>query len=212
MQVTTFTAHLPKVQGKSQHTDTDREYVTGSQRNEKVRKGLRALQAARHEVSAHIPWQRYPASSPKVSFEIIALKVLYSCEMSELQVGFPLKFISLHRGWMGDRTSVTVSPLHMHLQVAYFQRWEHTFARPVTKVSSPVWHTSSRVCVLYKLLFFCVLYCTEYSIFRDRNESSKEPEPKPSMSGMSEIAACPPSPIADDPSAPPSPTSSPSSS
>ena len=108
MQVTTFTAHLPKVQGKSQHTDTDGEYATGSQRNEKVRKGLRALQAARHEVSAHIPWQRYPASSPKVSFEIIALKVLYSCEMSELQVGFPLKFISLHRGWMGDRTSVTV--------------------------------------------------------------------------------------------------------
>ena len=39
--------------------------------------------------------------------------------------------------------------------------------------------------------------------------SSKEPEPVP---GMSEIATCPPSPIADDPSALPSPTSSPSSS
>ena len=46
----------------------------------------------------------------------------------------------------------------------------------------------------------------------DRIESSKEPEPVPSMSGISETAACPPSPIAEDPSALPSPTSSPSSS
>ena len=42
--------------------------------------------------------------------------------------------------------------------------------------------------------------------------SSKEPEPLPSTSGMSEIAAWPLSPIADNPSALPSPTSSPSSS
>ena len=40
----------------------------------------------------------------------------------------------------------------------------------------------------------------------DRIESSKEPVP--STSGMSEIAACLSSPIADDPSALPSPTSS----
>ena len=46
----------------------------------------------------------------------------------------------------------------------------------------------------------------------DRIESSKEPEPVPSLSGMSGIAACPPSPIADDPSALPAPTFSPSSS
>ena len=46
----------------------------------------------------------------------------------------------------------------------------------------------------------------------DRIESSKEPEPVPSTSGMSEIAACPLSPISDDPSALPSPASSPSSS
>ncbi|XP_054946389.1 nuclear autoantigen Sp-100 isoform X5 [Physeter macrocephalus] len=46
----------------------------------------------------------------------------------------------------------------------------------------------------------------------DRIESSKEPEPVPSASGVSEIAACPPSPIADDPSALPSPPSCPSSS
>ena len=46
----------------------------------------------------------------------------------------------------------------------------------------------------------------------NRIESSKEPEPVSSTLGMSEIAACPPSPIADDPSALLSPTSSPSSS
>ena len=38
------------------------------------------------------------------------------------------------------------------------------------------------------------------------------PEPVPSTSGVSEVAACPPSPIADHLSALPSPTSSPSSS
>ena len=45
----------------------------------------------------------------------------------------------------------------------------------------------------------------------DRIESSKEPEPVPSTSGMNEIAVCPPSPIADKGSALPSPTSLPSS-
>ena len=46
----------------------------------------------------------------------------------------------------------------------------------------------------------------------DRTESSKYPEPAPSTSVVSEITACPPSHIADNPSALPSPTSSPSSS
>ena len=52
------------------------------------------------------------------------------------------------------------------------------------------------------------------SVFQEaeRIESSKEPYPVSSASGMSEIAACPLSSIADDPSALPSPTSSPSSS
>ena len=45
----------------------------------------------------------------------------------------------------------------------------------------------------------------------DRIKSGKEPEPLPSTSGMSEIAACPLSPTADNPSPLPSPTSSPSS-
>ena len=40
--------------------------------------------------------------------------------------------------------------------------------------------------------------------------SSKEPEPEPSESVLSEITACTPSPIVDDLSALPSPTSSPS--
>ena len=39
----------------------------------------------------------------------------------------------------------------------------------------------------------------------------QEPEPVPSASGLSEVAAWPPSPIADDPSALPPPTSCPSS-
>ena len=43
-------------------------------------------------------------------------------------------------------------------------------------------------------------------------ETSKEPEPVPSTSGMTETAVCPPSPVTDKGSAPPSPTSSPSSS
>ena len=43
-----------------------------------------------------------------------------------------------------------------------------------------------------------------------RIESSKEPELEPSNSGVSDITAYPPSPIADDPSALPSPNPTPS--
>ena len=68
---------------------------------------------------------------------------------------------------------------------------------------------------------YCVIYfekkraTTQTSLDRyfkrvDRIEPSKEPEPMPSTSGVSEIAACPLSPTADDPLALPSPTSSPS--
>ena len=49
-----------------------------------------------------------------------------------------------------------------------------------------------------------------FSEREDRIEASKEPVS--SASGVSEIAACPPSPIVDDPSALPSPTSTPHSS
>ena len=55
------------------------------------------------------------------------------------------------------------------------------------------------------------LQVVNFQRYERSSGSSKEPEPVPSTSGMSEIAACPPSPIADYPSALPSPTSSPSS-
>jgi len=44
----------------------------------------------------------------------------------------------------------------------------------------------------------------------DGIESSEEPKPVTSVSGVSEIAACPPFPVAGDSPALPSPTSSPS--
>ena len=46
----------------------------------------------------------------------------------------------------------------------------------------------------------------------DRIESSKEPGPVPSASGVRAIAPCPLAPVADYPSAVSSPTSSPSTS
>ena len=85
------------------------------------------------------------------------------------------------------------------------------------------WYTKVVAAVQNAIQCYCVIYdekkraTTQISLDRfskrvDRIESSKEPELVPSMSRMSEIAACPPSPIGDDPSALPSPTSSPSSS
>ena len=50
------------------------------------------------------------------------------------------------------------------------------------------------------------LQVMKFQRFTHVSGSSKEPEPVPSISGMSEIAACPPSPIADDLSALPSVT------
>ena len=46
----------------------------------------------------------------------------------------------------------------------------------------------------------------------DRDQDHPHGKEMPSALGLSETAACPPSPTADNPSAPPSPTSSPSSS
>ena len=85
------------------------------------------------------------------------------------------------------------------------------------------WYTKVAVAIQNAIQCYRVIYdkkeraTTQISLdhfFKtvDRIESSKEPEPVPSVSGVSDIAACPPSPIADDPSALPSPTSSPSSS
>ncbi|KAJ8777715.1 hypothetical protein J1605_014368 [Eschrichtius robustus] len=85
------------------------------------------------------------------------------------------------------------------------------------------WYTKVAAAVQNAIQCYCVIYdekkraATQTSLNHfskgvERIESSKEPEPVPSMSGVSEIAACPLSPIADDPSALPSPTSSLSSS
>ena len=78
-----------------------------------------------------------------------------------------------------------------------------------TKVAAAVQHASQ--CHMSSMRQSYYLDVTG-SFFKrvDRIEPSKEPEPVPSTSGVSEIAAFPPSPIADDPSALPSPTSSPS--
>ena len=83
------------------------------------------------------------------------------------------------------------------------------------------WYTRVAAAVQNAIQCYRVIYdekkrgTTQTSLDRffksvDRIESSKEPEPVPSVSGVSEIAACPPSPIAEDPSALPSPTFSPS--
>ena len=75
------------------------------------------------------------------------------------------------------------------------------------------------------ILCYCVIYDKEKKnyypyishwivLFKtdDRIDSSEEPEPVPSTSGVSETAACSLSLIVNDPSALPSPTSFPSSS
>ena len=51
----------------------------------------------------------------------------------------------------------TVSSLPTNLQVVNFQRSEHVFACPITKVSSRVWCTLSHVCILYVVVFLCTL-------------------------------------------------------
>ena len=84
-------------------------------------------------------------------------------------------------------------------------------------------YTKLAAAIQNAIMCYCVIYdekkraSTQTSLgclFKrvDRIESSKEPESVPSTSGVSDVAACPPSPIADNPSALPSPTSSPSSS
>ena len=85
------------------------------------------------------------------------------------------------------------------------------------------WYMKLAAAVQKAIQCYCVIYDekkratiqTSLDCFfkrADRIKSSKEPEPEPSTSGVSEVAACPPSPVSDNPSALPSPTSSPSSS
>ena len=80
------------------------------------------------------------------------------------------------------------------------------------------WYTKVAATIQNAIQGYCVIYekkraTTQTSLDRffkrvDWIESSKEPESVSSTSGVSEIAACPLSPIADDPSALPYPTSS----
>ena len=82
-----------------------------------------------------------------------------------------------------------------------------------TKVAEAVQNAIQCYCVIYDEKKRDITQTSLDRFFKwvDRIESSKEPEPVPSISGVSEIAACPLSPIADNPSALPSPTSSSSS-
>ena len=77
-----------------------------------------------------------------------------------------------------------------------------------TKVAAAVQNAIQCYCVIYDEKKRATAQTSLDRFFKrvDRIESSKEPEPVPSTSGMSETAACPPSPVADDPSALPSPT------
>ena len=83
-----------------------------------------------------------------------------------------------------------------------------------TKVAGATQNAVQCYCVIYDEKKRATTQTSLDHFFKraDRIESSKEPEPVPSRSGISEVATCPPSPITDNPSALPSPTSSPSSS
>ena len=81
------------------------------------------------------------------------------------------------------------------------------------------WYTKAAAALQNAIQCYRVIYdeekraTTQTSVDRffkrvGRIESSREPEPVPSTSGVSEISACLPSPIADDPLALPSPTPS----
>ena len=82
------------------------------------------------------------------------------------------------------------------------------------KVAAAVWNAIQCYHVIYDERKRATTQTSLDHFFKrvDRIESSNEPEPVPSMSGVSEIAACPPYLIADELSALPSLTSSPSSS
>ena len=66
---------------------------------------------------------------------------------------------------------------------------------------------SIKAAVMYLVQYYSDVSRSFFFKRVDRIESSKEPEPVPSMSGLGETAACSLFLIADDPSALPSPTS-----
>ena len=82
------------------------------------------------------------------------------------------------------------------------------------KVAAAIQNAIQGYCVIYDKKKRLTTQTSLDHFFKrvDRTESNKEPEPGPLTSGVSEIEACPPSPITDDPSALSFPTFSPSSS
>lgn len=71
---------------------------------------------------------------------------------------------------------------------------------------------SRRTLIITASPLYTKLQVVNFQRYECASDSSKEPKPVPSTSDVSDIAARPPSPIADDPSALPSLASSPSSS
>ena len=71
---------------------------------------------------------------------------------------------------------------------------------------------SRRTFIIIASSLYMKLQVANFQRCKCASDSSKEPKPVPLTSDVGDVAACPPSPIADDPSALPSSTSSPSSS
>ena len=138
--------------------------------------------------------------------------------------GFPVlhylpEFAQTHVDWVHDAiqpshplSSPSPPALNLSQHQGLFQ-WVGS-SRQVAKVLEL---QLQRVCLWTPVLTRCMISCPclHFSSYlpaaTDRIQPSNTPEPVSSTWGSSEIAACPPPPTADDPSALPSPIPSPSS-
>ena len=116
--------------------------------------------------------------------------------------------VSKSRTWLRDFDFWLIQECEAYLETGLLKSGHITV---VHFCQSPTYEPSS--CELLKI-GMCYYPDITAPFFKrvDRIESSKEPEPVPSASDVGAMAACPPSPTADDPSTLPSPTSSPCSS
>lgn len=94
-------AFTPPITSKDMGGGTPTHSKNTQQRAEEVSKGP-GSPGSLHQVPDQMFWQQCPAS-PDVSFDITALTLSSSCELSKLQLGFPLKHICLQVGWEGDQ-------------------------------------------------------------------------------------------------------------
>ena len=69
-----------------------------------------------------------------------------------------------------------------------FQRCNWAITRPITQVSSRVWCTLSRACILYKWLCFCVLHCTALYRVQSLSIFISSSEPLPSTGVTLQLA------------------------